>query len=114
MSRKKDITLAPFLLLPDLHLTNIVPLKPWGIGLCVEKTTQFEVCPHCAQKCYGVYDHQLITCKDEPIRGKAVILFLNKRRFSCRHCKRVFTEPVPGISKYKKTTQRFQRGLRWA
>jgi len=37
-----------------------------------------------------------------------------KRRFRCTNCKKVFTEPIPGVRKGFKTTERYRRGIRWA
>jgi transposase len=43
-----------------------------------------------------------------------VRLVVRKRRFSCRPCGRPFTEPVPGIRKGYRTTERYRRSLLWA
>lgn len=109
MSLKHDNHLTSFALLPELRLRKFIPLKPWGIGLAVEKTSDFEVCPKCSKKAHAVYDRRHVRIRDEPIRGKAVILFITKRRFSCKACGAVFTEPVPGISKYGRFTKRFEK-----
>jgi len=34
--------------------------------------------------------------KDDPLRNGEAILWVHKRRFSCKTCKRPFTEPVDG------------------
>jgi transposase len=109
-------TLARFILLPDLKLNDSYPLGNWGIGLAVEKTSTFEVCPHCATKTDAIYDHRKAKIKDAPIRGKAVFKTITKRRFRCknRRCRKVFTEPVQGIAKGARTTHRFKRGVAWA
>jgi hypothetical protein len=52
--------------------------------------------------------------RDTPMRGLAVRLVVRKRRFSCRPCGRPFTEPVPGIRKGYRTTERYQRSVLWA
>ena len=41
-------------------------------------------------------------------------LIVRKRRFSCRPCGRPFTEPVPGILKGYRSTERYRRSLLWA
>lgn len=114
MSQKALESLASFILLPELRLLNVVPLKRWGIKLLVEKTTDFEVCPHCARKCHTVKERRPCEVQDEPHRGKAVFLEIDKRRFLCKPCGRMFTEPVQGIAKYAKYTKRFEKGLSWA
>jgi transposase len=44
----------------------------------------------------------------------AVRLIVRKRRFSCRPCGRPFTEPVPGIRKGYRSTERYRRSVLWA
>lgn len=43
-----------------------------------------------------------------------MILKIRKRRFFCKKCQKPFTEPISGISKGKRTTERFRRALLWA
>jgi transposase len=52
--------------------------------------------------------------KDSPLRGRHVALHVRKRRFSCRNCNKVFTEPVPGVRKGARCTERYCRSLLWA
>ena len=73
-----------------------------------------EVCPRCARKSSTIYDRRQVKIKDEPVRNKAVFLFIEKRRFFCDGCKRPFTEPIEGIFKGSRTTQRLKAGVSWA
>jgi transposase len=114
MSQKALQSLASLYLLPELRLLKFIPLKGWGAKLVVEKTTTFEVCPRCAKKCHSVKDRRHCAVQDEPSRGKAIFLHIVKRRFRCKPCGKVFTEPVPGIAKYAKFTKRFEKSLSWA
>jgi transposase len=41
-------------------------------------------------------------------------LFLTKRRLYCKPCKKPFTEPVPGVRKGRRTTERYRAELLWA
>ena len=107
-------TVTQQLLLPDLRFVKEVnETKTRSKILYCEKVSKFEVCPHCASKCKTVYDHVEVTIKDQPLRNKNVIFKIRKRRFLCRPCNRVFREPVGGIFKGFKTTQRFRSHLRW-
>lgn len=114
MSSNALQSLASFCLLPELRLVKFAPLNRWGVKLIVEKVTNFEVCPRCAKKCTRVKDRRRARIQDEPVRGKAVYYEIIKRRFVCKPCGKVFTEPVPGISKYAKFTKRFEKSLSWA
>jgi transposase len=103
------------LLLPEMKFLNSWQ-KPGTktLGVEAEKQSQLEVCPRCATASSSVYDHRTVRVRDTPLRGLAVRLVVRKRRFSCRPCGRPFTEPVPGIRKGYRTTERYQRSVLWA
>lgn len=104
-------SLTQDLLLPDLKFVRREQ-KNNNIFLYCDKVSGFEVCPHCAGKCFSVYDHVKVTIKDEPIRNRHVYLIINKRRFHCKSCDRIFREPVGGIYKGFRTSERFRRFIR--
>lgn len=106
--------LARFALLPDLKMTYISRENRGTLVTQVEKTNPFEVCPRCAVPSRSVYDRRLVTVRDDPIRQSPVVLRIRKRRISCKPCKKPFTEPVSGISKGSRFTERFKRSLLWA
>ncbi|MFL5319925.1 MAG: ISL3 family transposase [Myxococcaceae bacterium] len=83
-------------------------------NLEVEKVSEVEVCPKCATPSRAVYDRRVAVIRDEPIRDKHVRLHVRKRRFSCRPCGKPFTEPVPGIMKGARSTERYKRAVLWA
>lgn len=103
------------LLLPETKFLNSWR-KPGTKTLAVEaeKHSNLEVCPRCATASSSVYDHRTVKVRDTPMRGLAVRLVVRKRRFSCRPCGRPFTEPVPGIRKGYRSTERYQRSILWA
>ena len=102
------------LLLPDLQFVKEVhyPKSNKRVIYC-KKVSDFEICPKCATKCTSIYDHVDVTIKDSPIRNKTVILKIKKRRFRCKSCKSVFREPVGGIFKRFRTSERFRAHIRW-
>lgn len=103
-----------FILLPELNmLTHWQQDKFRTFYKCL-KESDFEICPRCAVKCFSVHDRRWVQIKDAPIRGSGIFLKVLKRRFRCPECKKVFTEPISGISKGYKTTSRYRKGLRWA
>jgi len=106
--------LSHFLLLPELELIQIIsPKRTWARYIC-EKRSESEVCPRCATLSHSVYDHRKITVQDAPVREKIIFLIISKRRFFCKPCGKPFTEPVPGIRKGSRTTERFKRSVLWA
>jgi len=106
--------LSRFLLLPELKLLSWEKLGTSTNSCKAQKESKAEVCPRCASLSKSVYDTRRVRLKDQPVRGKQVLLTVVKRRFYCRPCKRPFTEPVPGVKKGRRTTERYRRGILWA
>lgn len=109
----QESNLTRFIALPELKLTHFIkePTK----NLCVtEKASKIEVCPKCATPSSVIYDHRYVKVHDAPFRGNDVWIKIKKRRFYCKPCKKPFTEPVSGVRKGKRTTERFRRSLLWA
>jgi transposase len=105
--------LAQTVLLPELILDGFKRYK-LHIWLHAHKKESFEVCPKCATPSSAGYDRRTVRVKDAPLRGRAITLILRKRRFYCKTCKKPFTEPINGIRKGKRTTERYRRQLLWA
>ncbi len=108
-------SLAQGLLLPELRLLET--RDPWGSGvmeLTVEKTSPMEVCPKCATPSTSIYDRRYARIRDSNIRMRRVWLRVRKRRFSCKVCNKPFTEPLPGVRKGARTTERFRRDIQQA
>lgn len=107
-------TLARFLLPPDCRVIKVLSVTRAGARYLVEKTTPFEVCPHCAVKTSSVKDHRDVTVRDSPVRGKWIEWVIHKRRFRCSRCRRVFVEPVSGVRKRSRSTERYKEHVLWA
>lgn len=105
---------ARFLLLPELKLTAWNKERLAANLVDAEKQSQFEICPKCATPSNVGYDFRVVTIKDAPVRGSSVKLRIRKRRFYCKRCRKPFTEPVQGITKGQRTTQRYRRTVLWA
>ena len=117
MSRKTDAhqSLAQGFLLPELRLLQTAYAKGSGsMELRVEKTSPMEVCPRCATPSWSIYDRRWVKVRDSPVRAKRVTLSIRKRRFSCKPCGKPFTEPVAGIRKGSRCTERFRKYILWA
>ena len=105
---------SKFILLPELKLLTHWQSARFRTHYKCFKESLFEVCPKCAVKSYSVHDRRLVKVKDQPIRGSGIVLHVWKRRFRCGSCKKVFTEPLHGVRKGFKTSDRYRRGIRWA
>ncbi|HEV8246182.1 MAG TPA: ISL3 family transposase [Polyangiaceae bacterium] len=106
--------LSRYLVLPELLLLNVRRARHGGSELFAEKVSPMEVCPRCATPSKSVYDRRWVRLRDEPLRGGEVTLWVKKRRFACATCQRPFTEPIDGVRKGYRTTQRYRRRLLWA
>lgn len=106
--------LSRFILLPELKLTAWKKDQIASSVVQAKKTSEFEVCPKCATKSAVVYDHRVVRLKDAPVRGNSIRLSIKKRRFYCKPCRKPFTEPVQGVGKGHRTTQRYRRAVLWA
>lgn len=107
-------SLAPFLVLPELEIQQVDRKAPNVMVIHADKVSKFEVCPKCAVRSSSIYDRRKVRIKDDPIRQNPVVLIIRKRRFWCKPCKKPFTEPVPGIGKGRRFTERFKKSLLWA
>ena len=106
--------LSRFMMLPEVKLTAWKQSSAFESTAQGKKTSRLEVCPKCATPSTVIYDHRIVKIRDAPVRGNGVVLQLKKRRFFCKTCKKPFTEPVDGIRKNHRTTQRFRRSVLWA
>jgi len=102
------------IVLPELNILTHGQSNKFRYNYQCEKVSEFEVCPRCAVKSYSVHDRRWVNVKDQPVRGQGIKLQILKRRFRCPNCKKVFTEPVSGVRKGFRTTERFRRGIKWA
>ncbi len=108
---RRDFTHS--LQLPELKIINDYRANKNTLIFEATKLSDFEVCPKCATPSKTVYDHVFVKIKDTPIRDKRIFLRIKKRRFFCKSCKKPFTEPVAGIKKGFRTTDRFRRHIMW-
>jgi transposase len=106
--------LSNFILLPELKLTRCVRENKSEGRMECSKRPHPEYCPRCAQLSESTYDHRRVKIKDAPLHGKGITLVIRKRRLWCKPCQKPFTEPVPGIRKGKRHTERYARSLLWA
>lgn len=105
-----DESLIRTLLLPELSLVSFQPIRAGRVILVIsEKKPQVEYCPKCATPSTVGYDRRKVVLKDEALRGFQVRLTIRKRRLWCAPCGRPFTEPVPGVRKGFRHTERFGR-----
>lgn len=106
--------LARFVGLPAIKVLSVQKARSAHIYHCEKIRTRFEVCPKCVRPSESVYDHRWVTVRDEPLRRSSCWLRIRKRRYWCGSCRKPFTEPIDGIFRRERSTQRFKRALLWA
>jgi len=66
------------------------------------------ICPRCERSTWQVHQWHLQRKRDAKLWGKEVWVGLFKRRFRCRYCGKVFTEPDPAWGRGRRTTRRLR------
>ena len=98
------------LLLPELSLVSFKRIRDSRvIEVVARKVPKVEYCPHCATPSEVGYDRRRVVLKDAPFRDLRVRLVVIKRRLWCRPCGKAFTEPLPGVRKGLRHTERYGR-----
>ncbi|MCB9027463.1 MAG: ISL3 family transposase [Bdellovibrionaceae bacterium] len=102
---------AKNILLPELKLEKVIKRSAKRFDYHLHKTNSFEVCPKCATKSSSVHDYRTICTRHAKYNAKHIHLVIKKRRFRCPNCKKVFTEPVAGIRKGFRTSEKYRSGV---
>jgi transposase len=94
--------------LPGLVVLGMKETERW-----IEVVGRYEqeeaACPGCGRSTWQVHQWRLQRKRDAKLWGKEVWLALFKRRFRCRHCRKVFTESDPACGRFKRTTRRLRK-----
>lgn len=114
MPHRQSPEVPQFFLLPELKLIKWDRDRAGHQHVWTQKASTMEVCCRCASPSQVLYDHRWVKLHDQPIRGSQVWVHILKRRFYCKACRKPFTEPIPGVKKGKRKTERYRRGLLWA
>lgn len=92
---------------------KVLQVKEWRsrieVVVCYEAGEA--ACPGCGHSTWQVHQWRLQRKRDAKVWGKLVWLLLWKRRFRCRVCGKVFTEPDPVCGRYRRTTKRLRNHL---
>ena len=100
------------LLLPELSLAAFrrIP-NTRSIEVLARRERREEYCPRCATQSTSGYDRRRVVLKDAPFRDQRVTLVVEKRRLWCRPCGKPFTEPLLGVRKGFRHTERYGRAV---
>lgn len=96
----------------ELRLPGVKVLDVKEQRHCIEVLGQYRTeeaeCPRCGRWTWQVHQWHLQRKRDARVWKKVVYLALLKRRFRCRHCRKVFTEPDPVCGARRRTTARLR------
>lgn len=100
--------------LPGLMVLEVKEEEHW-----IEVVGQYRAreadCPRCGRPTWQVHQWHLQRKRDAKLWKKEVWLALFKRRFRCRNCHKVFTEPDPACGARRRTTARLRETVAgWA
>jgi transposase len=93
--------------LPGVKVLDVKEDRHWIEVLGQYRTEEAE-CPRCGRSTWQVHQWHLQQKRDARLWKKVVYLALLKRRFRCRHCRKVFMEPDPVCGARRRTTARLR------
>ncbi len=98
----------------DLSQLAVLSRREEGEVLLIEVVPRrtSATCPGCGASTSAIHERRLQQKQDLGVDGKRVVLLLNRRRFRCQDCRKVFTEPDDVCGWRRRTTARFRYYLR--
>ncbi len=93
--------------LPGVMVLEVKEEEHW-IEVLAQYREQEADCPRCGRATWQVHQWHLQRKRDARLWKKPVWLALWKRRFRCRNCRKVFTEPDPVCGARRRTTARLR------
>jgi transposase len=110
----QDDRISIELRLPGVKVVDVKEGLHWIEVLGQYRAEEAE-CPRCGRPTWQVHQWHLQRKRDARLWKKPVCLALLKRRFRCRNCRKVFTEPDPVCGARRRTTARLRETVAgWA
>lgn len=103
----QDDRISIELRLPGVTVLKVKEEEHW-IEVLVRYRKEEADCPRCGRSTWQVHQWHLQRKRDARLWKKVVWLALLKRRFRCRNCRKVFTEPDPACGARRRTTARLR------
>lgn len=102
--------------LPGLAVLDVGDRDP--IRVLARFREEEATCPRCGRRTWQVHQWHRQVKRDLTACGRQVEIQLLKRRFRCRRCRKVFTEPDPVCGSRRRSTRRWRqllgRRARWS
>jgi len=103
----QDDRISIELRLPGVKVLDVKEERHW-IEVLGQYRAEEAKCPRCGRWTWQVHQWHLQRKRDARLWKKVVYLALWKRRFRCRSCRQVFTEPDPVCGARRRTTARLR------
>jgi transposase len=103
----QDDRISIELRLPELKVLVVNETAHW-IEVVAQYRSETGDCPRCGGATWQVHQWHLQRKRDAKLWRKELWIALWKRRFRCRHCGKVFTEPDPVCGSRRRTTARLR------
>jgi transposase len=103
----QDDRISIELRLPEVVVLGVKEDEHW-IEVIGRYRSQEADCPWCGRSTWQVHQWRLQRKRDARLWKKPAWLALWKRRFRCRNCRKVFTEPDPACGARRRTTARLR------
>lgn len=87
--------------------------KDKQIILSVRSPRRLAKCPNCGKSAKRIHQTGKRLIKHGILDARVVVLKLNVRRFKCGHCRRLFTERLPGVDRRRATVNFRLQLLDW-
>jgi len=110
----QDDRISIELRLPGVKVLEVKEGEHW-IEVLGQYRAKEANCPRCGRATWQVHQWHVQRKRDAKLWKKPVWLALFKRRFRCRNCRKVFTEPDPACGARRRTTARLRETVAgWA
>ena len=103
----QDDRISIELRLPGVKVLEVKEEEQW-IEVLGQYRAKEADCPRCGRPTWQIHQWHLQRKRDARLWNKVVWLALLKRRFRCRNCRKVFTEPDPACGARRRTTARLR------
>jgi transposase len=92
--------------IPNVKVINYHFITDNELLVELENIQSKSVCPHCGNISSNIHQHHWYRVRDIPMSDYSVFLNVNRRRFKCFHCGKVFSEELDFVKKRRTYTKR--------
>lgn len=109
MASNPELSLMTKLLnLEGIKVKNYCLVEGVGVLIYLESQAKTATCPHCGQTSNKLHQNREYTVRDLPLAEQAVYLKVNRRRWKCHGCGRIFAEEFNWVKKQRTYTERLK------